>query len=58
MLLGDALSSSVTVRRGRRLGEVREGATVAIKYALDPQYLPSRHPAAYQKLGVLVCFQE
>lgn len=37
--------------------EVREGATVAIKYAVDPQYLPSRNPAAYQELGVLVCFQ-
>ena len=55
---GDALSSSVTVRRGRRPVEVREGATVAIKYAVDPQYLPSRNPAAYQELGVLVCFQK
>lgn len=38
--------------------EVREGATLAIKYAVDPQYLRSRNPGAYQELGVLVCFQE
>lgn len=38
--------------------EVREGASVAIKYAVDPQCLSSRNPAAYQELGVLVCFQE
>lgn len=36
---------------------MREGATLAIKYAVDPQYLPSRNPAAFQGLGVLVCFQ-
>lgn len=57
-LLGDALSSSATVRRGRRPGEVREGATVAIKYTGDPRYLPSRNPAVYQELGGLFCFQE
>lgn len=38
--------------------EVREGATLAIKYAVDPQYLRSRNPGAYQELGVLVCLQE
>lgn len=57
-LLSDVLNRSVTVRMGRRPVELREGATVTIKYAVDLQYLPSRNPAVYQELGVLVCFQE
>lgn len=44
LLLADDL---VTVRRGGRLMEVTEGAAVAIKYAVDPQDLPSRNPAMY-----------
>lgn len=56
MLLGDAFSSSVMVRRGRRLVEVREGATVAIKYAVDPQHHPSRNPATHKELGRLGLF--
>lgn len=35
--------------------EIR-GATVAIKYAVDPQYLPSRNPAAYPELGGFALF--
>jgi len=35
----------VTVRRGRRPVEVREGATVAIKKAVDLQHHPSRSPS-------------
>lgn len=37
--------------------DLGEGATVAIKYAFDPQYLPRRNPAAYQELGFCFVFK-